>query len=273
MLVATVTLCAGEVTETADARARAPAWKPDVAAARAYAAARRGTVSYAVRTPNRAWGLRSQRTVSSASVVKAMLMVAYLRRPAVASRALGPADRALLDPMIRASDNDAASRVFGVVGDPGLLAVARAARMRNFSSGGPFWGSSRITAGDQARFFLRIDARLPARHRAYGLRLLRTIASYQRWGIARARPDGWTLYFKGGWGSSSGAVDHQVALLRRGTQRVSVAILTDGSPSKAYGDETLRGVARRLLRGLDPPAVGVVQPAVAGGVLGRSPPT
>ena len=63
------------------------------------------------------------------------------------------------------------------------------------------------------------------------------------------RPPGWALYFKGGWGSGTGWADHQVALLRRGRRRLSVAILITSSPSHAYGNETLRGVAARLLRG------------------------
>ena len=61
--------------------------------------------------------------------------------------------------------------------------------------------------------------------------LLRTIVPEQRWGIARARPAEWKLYFKGGWGSGTGAVDHQVAQLRRGKLRVAVAIMTTGNPS------------------------------------------
>ncbi len=59
------------------------------------------------------------------------------------------------------------------------------------------------------------------------------------------------LYFKGGWGSGTGEVDHQVALLTRGRKRVSVAILTADDGSHAYGQETLRGIALRLLRGLE----------------------
>ncbi len=62
---------------------------------------------------------------------------------------------------------------------------------------------------------------------------------------------GWHLYFKGGWGSGTGWVDHQVALLTRGDERVSVAILTFHDGSHAYGVETLRGIALRLLSGLD----------------------
>jgi hypothetical protein len=43
-----------------------------------------------------------------------------------------------------------------------------------------------------------------------------------------------------------------VALLRRGRRRLAVAILITSSPSHAYGKETLRGIAARLLRGLGP---------------------
>jgi hypothetical protein len=72
----------------------------------------------------------------------------------------------------------------------------------------------------------------------------------QRWGVGRVVPRGWKLFLKSGWGSGSGRVDHQVALLKRGRKRVAVAIFTEFSPSHAYGKRTLRGVAARLLRGL-----------------------
>ena len=103
---------------------------------------------------------------------------------------------------------------------------------------------------DQTRFFLRIEELTPRRHRAYAMTLLRTVVASQRWGVARATPAGWRVYFKGGWGSGTGAVDHQVALLTRGDLRVSVAIMTTANGSHAAGKRTLRGVARRLLRGL-----------------------
>jgi hypothetical protein len=183
-------------------------------------------------------------------VIKAMLMIAYLDRPGVRHRALTPRDQALLDPMIRRSGNIAATRVRDIVGDDALVRVARRAHMKRFAVH-PIWGLSRITARDQTRLWLRFESFVPPRHRAYAMGLLAAIIPRQRWGFGRvALPPGWELFFKGGWGSGTGLVEHQVALLRRGEERVAVAVLTTGSPSHAYGKRTLRGVAARLLRGL-----------------------
>jgi len=239
------------VTSLLAAVASPPAnWAPDVRAAREFAATRTGAVSFHVRTEAEHWGLAADRTVTSASVIKAMLMVAYLNRPSVRQRDLYAADRRLLGPMIRRSDNAAATRVRNIVGDGALRRLALRARMTHFAVH-PVWGLSRITARDQSRMWLRLESFVPRRHRATAMRLLRSIVPSQRWGIARVPlPPGWRLHFKGGWGSGTGLVDHQVALLRRGEERVAVAILTTGSPSHAYGKRTLRGVAARLLRGL-----------------------
>lgn len=226
------------------------AWQPGVADAEAFARTRRGEVSFVVRTECGAWGRRQDAHVPSASVLKAMLLVAYVQRGAVRDRPLSAAQKALLSPMIRRSDNVAATKVFNAIGASTLQRDARRWGMRAFHVSAFPWGMSQVTARDQARFWLHIDRRLPARHRAYGLTLLRTIVPSQRWGIGQAKPRGWTLHFKGGWGSGTGAVDHQVALLTRGEERVGVAIMTTAQGTHAYGKATLRGMARRLLRGL-----------------------
>jgi hypothetical protein len=171
----------------APASAAAEPWSPDVRAARAYAQDRAGDVSFAVRTEGWARGQRATRVVPAASVLKAMLLVAYLRRPEVKGRQLRRADRDLLAPMVRWSDNVAATRVRDVVGDEGLRRLARRAGMRRFSPA-PVWGLSSIDAGEQARFFLAIDAFVPSRHRAYAMRLLGSIVRSQR-SISRAAGD------------------------------------------------------------------------------------
>jgi hypothetical protein len=233
-------------------------WTAHVGAARAWTEGRQGLVAFAVRTRSGVHGVGLDRRFPSASVVKAMLLVAYLHRPAVRGRALTRGDRALLHPMIHRSDNVAATRVRDIVGNAALVRLARRAGMTRFAPA-VSWGSSQITARDQTRFFLHIDALMPARHRRYGMHLLRTITPSQRWGIARVVPRGWSLAFKGGWGAGTGAVDHQVGLLELDGDRIAIAVLTVGNPSHRYGEETERGVAARLLAGLDDRLVGIAR--------------
>ena len=239
------------IAEAPAARADAPpGWKPDVAAAREYLRHRGGNVSFAVRTERRMWGHHRLRTVPSVSVLKAMLMMAYLNRRSVRHRSLRRSDRRLLSPMIRRSDNAAASAIRNLVGNRGLRRLARRVGMRRFTPVAHPWGNSRVNAADQTRFFLHIDRYVVARHRRTAMRLLASIVPSQRWGVARVAPRGWDLYFKGGWGSGTGAADHQVALLRKGRFRVAIAVMTTGNGSHAYGKATLRGTFRRLMRGL-----------------------
>ncbi len=151
--------------------------------------------------------------------------------------------------MIRRSDNDAATRVANIVGAHRVMRLARQAGMRRFRYTRP-WGLSQITAGEMAGFMHRIQRFIPHRHRDYGRYLLSHVVSSQRWGVAAFADDRlprWHLYFKGGWGSGTGWVDHQVAYLQLHDERVSVAVLTHDDPSHEYGIETLRGVARRSL--------------------------
>lgn len=220
-------------------------WRPDVRAAREYAKAQRGEVSFAVRTSARLYGYRKNRPTRSASVVKAMLLVAYLNHPRIRGRPLSRADLALIAPMIRRSANRPASIVHDFVGNGALVRLARRAGMRSFATS-PFWGATRVTPADQARLFFSIDRLVVRRHRDTALALLGSIIAPQRWGVARVRPPGWALYFKSGWVED---IENQAALLRRGGRRVSLAVFVAGLGPSA-GRAVQRGVARRLLRGL-----------------------
>ena len=224
-------------------------WRPDMLAAIGYNDTRTGDIAFAVRTDTRFYSYRPDHDEWSASVVKAMLLVAYLNEPWVAGRDLNGHDRALLTPMITESDNDAAQIVFDTVGQGALSALARRVGMTHFATS-PIWGETEITASDQTRFFLHIDSYIPRRHRSYAMSLLAGVVPSQRWGIGEVAPRGWKLYFKGGWGYGTGLLDHQVALLVRGCARVSIAVLTMYDGSHNYGKATLRGIFARLLRGL-----------------------
>ena len=191
-------------------------------------------------------GWHENRQFVTASVIKAMLLVEYLRtHTTISSSAL-----ATLTPMIEVSDNNAAEDIYHVVGDGGLYALARAAGMKHFAISGQLFGAQ-LTAADQARYFYRLPGLVPKAHRALALYLLSHIVSSQSWGIpAVARPRGWQVWFKGGWrGTDIGQLVHQVARLNKGPRTFSMAVFTDGDPGQGYGIETIQGVAARILAG------------------------
>src|SRR3954454_6406522 len=218
--------------------------------AQRYAARRLGDVSFAVeRTDHKIRGFRGARRAPSASVVKAMLLAAYLhsRRPLTAGI------RATLSPMIRLSDNGAAIRIYNIVGKLGLQRVGRRVGMRRLDTSGSLFDTG-ITANDQVRLFFNLKRAIGLRRLGYAKSLLRTIVGYESWGIpAAARPRGWRVWFKGGW---RGGLTHQSAQLIRGKTKIAISVLTTDSPSMPYAEQTIAGIARRLVRRYPPQPAG-----------------
>ncbi len=222
--------------------------KAAVASARRYLARRSGRTAFAViDTAGRLHGVRMSQQFASASLVKAMLLVAYLRRLSARGAGLDAGARSRLGSMIRVSDNGAASAIFGVVGQGGLRRIARLAAMKRFTPSG-IWGGTMITAADQARFFFKQERLTPPRFRRYARRLLSGIAREQSWGIPAAARPRFKVFFKGGWNPERGRV-HQAARLERRGRKIAIAVLQDRTPSMGYGTATIAGVTRRLLAG------------------------
>jgi hypothetical protein len=73
--------------------------------------------------------------------------------------------------------------------------LLRDGRMRHFRYSST-WGLSRASAADGASLMSRFEDIVPRRHEGYAKHLLASIVSSQRWGVARARPRGWKLFFK-----------------------------------------------------------------------------
>ena len=192
-------------------------------------------------------GTGVNRTFPSASLSKAMILVAFLRQRAEQGVAPTESERVSLGYMLRLSDNASADRIYARVGDAGLLEVARAAGMRRFAVSG-YWAGATVTPADQARFFLEVDRLVPAPERAFARGLLETISPEQTWGAPVAARPRWRTFFKGGWRpGGDGELVHQAALLERGARRIAVAVMTAGNPDMLYGQRTIEGITRRLL--------------------------
>ena len=215
-----------------------------VAGALDWAGGRTGKVAMAVVDSNgELSGLHAHAAFESASLAKAMLLVAYLRSH--------PRPDASLDPvatkMIEESDNASASTIYGLVGAQGLQKVASLAGMEDFEPGAG-WIDSRVSAADQARFFFDLERSVPASRRRFARELLSGVTPMQRWGIpAAAGPAGWRTFFKGGWLGMDNRLMLQAAWLEKGSKRWALAVLTDDNPDRAYGWDTQKGVTGLLL--------------------------
>jgi hypothetical protein len=221
-------------------------WEKRLRSAERFAESRAGSVSFSFRGGGVHRGRNGDRTYYSASVVKVMLMAAFLRR--ARDRGLSDDEKEMVRVMIRRSDNEAASRIRDIVGNGSLEDLADRVGMRHFATSSSSWGLTQICSRDMALLMKGIDELLPERHRVFGMTQLRRIVPRQRWGIPDAT--GWRPYFKGGWtpASEGGWRINQVALLRGpDREELAVAILSNGQPSKGYGTDTIRGVAKRLI--------------------------
>lgn len=212
-----------------------------------FVAGRAGRVAYAIVVHGRTRARHGRDGFRTASLLKPVLLTAYLRRPDVARRALRADERALLGPLIRRSDDAAANRLVEELGATSITAATDVLGARDFALALPVWGLSRTSAVDGTRLLARLARAVPPRHLAYARRLLATVVPSQRWGVGRVVPRGWGLLMKGGWGSGTGAVNSQIARYERGPAVVLLAVMTESNPDHAYGSATIEGVARRLL--------------------------
>jgi hypothetical protein len=229
-------------------RRRAYPSSRDVIAAARYLSQRAGRDAFAVVDDRgRLAGVDIHRRVHSASVVKSMLLVAYLKMLAQERRQLDAASQSLLYPMIHTSDNAAAAAVLSIVGQGGLNRVARDARMRDYEPASGWWAFTEVSAADLARFFFHLDSLIPRRFLGYARWLLSTIEPGQSWGVPTVARPSFRVLFKGGWLPRSEGLVDQAARLERPHIVLALAVLTTGNPSMAYGEETIEGLTARLL--------------------------
>ena len=218
-----------------------------IAAARRYLDARAGKTAFAVvDSAGRIAGVRVHERFQTASVVKVMMLIAYLQMLDRAHRNLRRADSSLLYPMIHNSDNEAASAVLSVIGSGALARVAREAGMHDFAPARGWWAFTQTSAADQAQLMVALGRLIPGRFYSYARGLLAAAAPSHSWGIPPVARPRWRVYFKTGSLPSEGLFN-EVARLERPGVSFSVAVLTTGDPSTDYGKQTIAGMGETLL--------------------------
>jgi beta-lactamase class A len=223
-----------------------------VDAAVRYLDARAGRTSLAVvDSRGRLSGVRMREPFQSASVVKVMFLIAFLQRLNADHRPVSALDNGLLYPMIHISDNEAASAVLARVGEGAVARVAREAGMQDYQPGVGWWAYTQTSAADQAILMMDMERLIPSQFHTYARGLLAGIEPSQSWGIPPVARPSWQVFFKTGALPSEGLFN-EVARLQRPGLTFTVAVFTTGDPSMGYGEETISGVAARLLVGTAP---------------------
>jgi hypothetical protein len=218
-----------------------------VASAARFLEGRAGRTSFAVLdTTGRLTGLHTGEHFQTASVVKVMMLVAYLQMLEAHHRGLSARDRSLLYPMIHESNNEDASAVLGIVGGDAMRRVAHESGMTAWAPGVGWWAYSQTSAADQVRFFAELEQLIPRRFYGYARSLMSGIEAEQSWGVPPVARPSWQVFFKTGALPSEGLFN-EVARLERPGVTFTMAVFTDGDPSMAYGEQTIEGVAARLI--------------------------
>ena len=131
-----------------------------IESARRYVRSRRGVNSFALLDSNdRLRGFAPRRTYVTASVIKAMLLVAYLRK--IGNRMPNAAERGALGPMITVSDNRRASSTYRARRRRRPAPAGEARRDEALLGGRSAGAIARFSAEDQARFMAVFDRLTP----------------------------------------------------------------------------------------------------------------
>ncbi|MFD0684043.1 serine hydrolase [Actinomadura fibrosa] len=245
---------------------------------RAALAGRAGTESVAVRDRRRGivCAVQGDRRYDSASVVKVTILGALLHRAASERRALAAFERDLARRMITQSDNAAASALWRSVGRARIQRfVERAGMARTTLGPTGFWGLTQITARDELRLLDLLTAHnalLPDKARAYALKLMGEVVPSQNWGTPTGRPPGIDWHVKNGWLPRHDRYwrVHSIGAFDGHGEDYSIVVLTQDTPSMAYGVRTIERVAGVIHEACGPDARSAMRGSVPDGTWERS---
>ncbi|MEU6803996.1 serine hydrolase [Streptomyces neyagawaensis] len=197
----------------------------------------------------------------TASIVKMDILAALLLQAQDAGRGLTAQETAYAAPMIRDSDNTAATALWKAIGQAGGLDAANKRFGLTETEGGYglYWGLTRTTAADQLVLLRQVfgddeESELSGASRTYVRRLMGQVAVGQDWGVsAAAAADGSTdssgvrFALKNGWlpRTATGLwVINSVGRVTVDGRDYLVAVVSHGNTTKAKGIALVEAAAR-----------------------------
>ncbi|MGA5300310.1 transglycosylase domain-containing protein [Nucisporomicrobium flavum] len=188
--------------------------------------------------------------LEAASVIKVELLAALLLKAQGANRGLTGAEKSRVAKMIKASDNDAAKKVYQAIGGPGALRDACERLGLHDTEPASSFGLTRTTAKDQTRMvgaLIDVDSPLTAKSQKAILSLMSSVNADQTWGVSAAQLAGERTALKNGWLARSTEdnrwIINSTGRITGDKTDVSVSVMSHGHQGQKSGIEVVEHVA------------------------------
>jgi hypothetical protein len=173
------------------------------------------------------------RPIWTASTIKLTIAVDLLLRDRAGAIRLTAADQVLIERMLRASSDGAATTLWYRYGGTAAPARYPAYGMTGLTfPGAVYWGSAKTAADDLDRVLNHALDALPPPQRARVVAALRGVTANQRWGVwsvgGAGNVNGW-------WGYSTGWVINSVGFVGPG-ERYTLTLMNDLAGEGGYAD-------------------------------------
>jgi hypothetical protein len=172
---------------------------------------------------------------------------------AAARDGLSEYERQQAIPMIRVSDNNAASQLYSSVGGPSAVRSWDRSVGMGVTEPGGSWGLTRTTASDQVQLMKQFafPSSLSDGDRAFAIDQMHQVVASQRWGVT-AGTNGAPVAVKNGWLPYNGSwVVNSIGWVHGNGHDYTIAVLTADAPSMGYAIQSIEEVSTRVYANLN----------------------
>jgi beta-lactamase class A len=197
------------------------------------------------------YAYRGDEKYETASVVKVQVLACLLLTAQDADRSLTSSEKTLADKMIRYSDNNATTSLYGKVGRINGLTACNTRLGLTQTKVSSSWGLTRTTVKDQVKLLDQLveeKSELSETSRAYAHKLMSTVAPDQDWGVPAAAQKGEDATVKNGWLQRSTEsnlwIINTVGQITDDDTDVSIAVLSHTNSTMPSGQSLVEKVAK-----------------------------
>jgi beta-lactamase class A len=190
----------------------------------------------------------------TASIIKVDILATLLHQ-AQASGGLSGQARGIAQGMIEASDNGDATDLWNQEGGaPGVRAFDEQVGMTQ-TTPNVAWGLTTTTPVDQLnllRLVMLPNRLLSVSSREYEYELMRHVIAFDRWGVSAGLGSGAVVAIKNGWLPYEGSWQvNSIGSVVGAGRHYLIAVMTDGSPTEAYGIQTIQRISATAWQALN----------------------